>query len=244
MRLCLKAAAYLLVLCILPQVASAEEDFTMEEDSTYQTDDSVFDILNITSELFLGLDTDQENITVILVDGDMNITSIGNWFGVALIEYSYMDNGTQVNGTWTLNVTPVNDEPTVLNISLSGDPGVLDNPVTYSVSYLDVDGDDIKVSWFIDEEPAGEGDSVTRYIFPDQRNLTVIIDDGNGGTDSMSVSIHTVPPEGWGDRPDNTRNRIIFWVIFGSAGLILLAAAAWVILTPEKRRGEGISNEK
>jgi len=238
MKFLVKVVTGLIVLAVLSRTVSAEEDFTMEEDSSFQTEITIFEILNVSSEEFLGLTSYQENVAVSLVDGYLNITTTGNWNGVASIGYNYIENGTSVAKKWTLNVTPVNDAPEVLNISLSGDPEELENPVTYSVSYIEVDGDAITVTWSIDNLPAGEGDAVTRYVFPDQRNLTVIIDDGNGGTDTMSVTIHTVPPEGWGDEPDNTRNRIIFWVIFGSAGLILLAAATWVILAPSKKRSD------
>ncbi|MGA1793887.1 MAG: hypothetical protein ACMUHM_08050 [Thermoplasmatota archaeon] len=241
MKFLAKVLISLIALTFLFGGVSAEEDFIMEEDSAFQTEETIYDLLDITGDMFLGLDSDQENITVSLVDGYLNITSTGNWYGIALIGYNYVENGTLVDGAWALNVTPVNDAPEILDISLSGDPENLANPVTCSVSYLDVDGDDIMVSWFLDEETAGEGETITRYIFPDQNNLTVVIDDGNGGTDSLSTTIHTIPPEGWGDEPDNTRNRIIFWIIFGSAGLILIAAAAWVILAPSKPKREGDS---
>ncbi|MBN1539888.1 MAG: hypothetical protein JW939_07070 [Candidatus Thermoplasmatota archaeon] len=241
MRLKLFGPSFILVLLLLSSVVSGEDDFTMEEDSTFQTDMSVYELLNISSDKFLGLGSDQENVTVSIIGGFLTITSTGNWYGAALIDYNYIEDDTLVDKAWTLNVTPVNDAPEIINITLSGDPDNLENPVTYSVSFTDVDGDEVKVSWTLDGEDAGEGDSVTRYIFPDQNNLTVIIDDDNGGTDSMSISIYTVPPEGWGDQPDNTRNRIIFWSIFGSAGLLLLAAIVWVMLSPseKKEKGEG-----
>ncbi|MGA1820340.1 MAG: hypothetical protein ACMUHU_04950 [Thermoplasmatota archaeon] len=238
MKFIAAAAFCLIALTVLLGAASAETELVMEEDSSFQTDRPLHEILNTSEEAEITIGPMNENITIRIVDGFLNITSSGNWFGITLIFYGYIDGGIATDGALRLNVTPVNDAPEILGISLSGDHDNLNNPVTYSVSCIDVDGDDLKITWFLDEETAGEGETVTRYIFPDQNNLTVIIDDGNGGTDSMSAAIRTIPPEGWGDEPDNTRNRIIFWVIFGSAGLILLAAAAWVMMAPAGRRSE------
>ncbi|MGA1873376.1 MAG: hypothetical protein ACMUHY_06860 [Thermoplasmatota archaeon] len=238
------AVLLLLSLFLTTQSASGEEDFSMKEDSSFQTDVRAYDILNISGDTFLGVLSYQENVTVTLVDGFLNFTAIGDWNGVAVIGYNYIEDATLVDGNWTLNVIPVNDAPVILGIVLSGDPSNLSNPVTYGVECTDVDGDELVISWFLGEDTAGEGASQTRYVFPDQNELTVIVDDGNGGIDSLTVEIHTIPPEGWGDEPDNTRNRLIFWFIFGSAGTIFLAASFWVMfMGGRKDRGSMIQQE-
>ncbi|MBN1389416.1 MAG: hypothetical protein JXA22_02120 [Candidatus Thermoplasmatota archaeon] len=219
-----------LVICLLSSIVSAEDDFTIEEDSSLLSEESVNEILGLDNDTVVSIYTYDENITISLVDGHLNIMTAVDWNGITLIGYNYIEDHTLVDGAWTLNVTPVNDAPEIINITLSGDPDNLENPVTYSVVYMDADGDEIMVSWSLGEDDAGEGVTVTRYVFPDQNDLTVVVDDGNGGSDTMNISIHTIPPKGWGDEPDNTRNRIIFWSIFGSAGLILLVAVWWVVL--------------
>jgi hypothetical protein len=220
---------------ITPLMGSAEEAIVMNEDSTFQTDLTVNQMLEIRNETMVEIGTYQENVTVKLVNGHLNITTQNNWFGVFTIFYGYMEDNISWDGVWSVNVTPVNDDPEILKITLSGDPGSLENPVSYGVSYSDIDGDPITVKWYLDDEEITSGDQGHRYIYPDQNNLTVVIDDGNGGTDSMTVTIHTIPPEGWGEEPDNTKNRVIFWIIFGTAGIILLAAMVWVLFRPESK---------
>ena len=138
----------------------------------------------------------------------------------------------------------MNDAPEILDVTLNGDPASLENPVIYNISYFDVDGDPISIKWYLDGEEMSTGAHGQRYIYPDQNNLTVVIDDGNGGIDSMTVIVHTIPPEGWGDEPDNTRNRIIFWTIFGTAGVILLAAMVWVLFRPEYRERDDHGSQR
>jgi hypothetical protein len=228
-------AILILILLVIPIAASANNDFTMEEDSSFQTDARVNDILNLENETIVTILTQQEELSIRLLDGYLNITSTGDWYGIATIGYNYIENGTMADGEWTVNVTPMNDDPLIENVTLSGDPSSLANPVTYSVSYSDIDGDSITIKWYLEEEEIGSDDQGQRYIYPDQNNLTVVIDDGNGGMDSRTLVINTIPPEGWEDESDNTKNRVIFWIIFGTAGIILLAAMVWVLFQPESK---------
>jgi hypothetical protein len=212
----------------------------MDEDSTYQSERTLNEIFGLNNETQIEIDITNENATAILINGRVNITTHSNWNGFFLISYIYNQSGNITEGSFQVNVTPVNDAPSILDITLSGDPSSLENPVTYNVTYSDIDGDNITVTWYLDEEEIGSQDQGQRYIFPDQNNLTVVIDDGNGGTDSRTIVINTIPPEGWGDEPDNTKNRMIFWIIFGTAGIILLAAMVWVLFKPEKKDRKGM----
>jgi hypothetical protein len=100
-----------------------------------------------------------------------------------------------------------------------------------------MDGDQLEIIWYIDQEKIGEGPDIQYYIYPGRKNLTVVVDDGSGGTVSTWIDIDPLPPPGWGEEPDNTRNRIIFWSIFGSGGLIFAALTAWVFLSRGKDEG-------
>jgi hypothetical protein len=219
-----------IILLILLVSGSVSADIILDEDSWTVYDPYLDGMLTDEDLEELVIDTSDSDLIVEVQEGKLNISSRYDQYGEFFITI-YNDTGPIV-----INVTikPVNDDPEITNITLSGDPDSLINPVAFSVSFIDIDEDLISVTWYLDEEEIGNGMEGQRYIYPDQNNLTVVIDDGNGGTDSMSVTLHTIPPEGWGDEPDNTKNRIIFWTIFGSAGLILLAAMIWVLFKPEK----------
>lgn len=232
------------ILLATPVKASTEVLITMDEDSTFQSEITLNEILGLNNETKIEISTINENVTATMINGYVNITTHSNWNGFFLISYIYNQTGNITEGSFRINVTPVNDDPLIENITLSGDPSSLVNPVTYSVSYSDIDGDSITIKWYLDEEEIGGEDQGQRYIYPDQNNLTVVIDDGNGGTDSRTLVINTIPPEGWEDESDNTKNRVIFWIIFGTAGIILLAAMVWVLFRPESKEGKETPSQK
>jgi hypothetical protein len=106
--------------------------------------------------------------------------------------------------------------------------GVLINPLKASVSFPDMENSTIR--WFLDGDEIGIGPSIQRFVYPGLHNLTLEIEYQNGTVFTRSFDLDPVPPPGYNDEPDNTRNRIIFWSIFGTGGLIFAAAAAWIWL--------------
>jgi hypothetical protein len=124
------------------------------------------------------------------------------------------------------------------NIIITGIPqdGRIENPLNATISFEDPDGDNVSVTWLLDGEEIGKGYSIIRYIYPGRKNLTAVLDDNNGSVIQVSRIVDPVPPPGWGDKPDNRRNELIFWTIFGSGGLIFALAAAWIWLKKEKDR--------
>lgn len=229
------AILIIFLLAIIPSSTSGLVVVRMNEDSSFQMNETVHKIFNLTENTTFQMEMIPDIIEVNEVEGSLNFTPVENWFGLFEISFTFNTSGNITYDMILVNVTNVNDDPTIQEILLNGDPSTLANPVAAILNYTDIDSDDVEIIWYLDEEEIGKGETVQRYIYPDQNNLTVVIDDGNGGMDSMTVTIHTIPPKGWGDGPDNTKNRIIFWIIFGSAGTILLAAMIWVLFRPESK---------
>jgi len=130
-----------------------------------------------------------------------------------------------------------NSPPMIMNIVGIPDDGILTGPLNASVEWKDDDNDTVTVRWLLDGEQIGEGASITRYIYPGKKNLTVTLDDGNGGLASRSWTLDPAPPEGWDDGTDNTSNRIIFWTIFGLGGLFFAVVLVWYYLRITLGRG-------
>ncbi len=119
------------------------------------------------------------------------------------------------------------------NIEITGIPsdGRIENPLNASVTFTDPDGDEVTTTWLLDGEEIGSGNSIQRYVYPGRHNLTVVLDDGNGSVVQVSRTLDPIPPPGWNDEPDNRRNELIFWSIFGAGGMIFGAVAAWIWLS-------------
>ncbi len=119
------------------------------------------------------------------------------------------------------------------DIEIIGIPsdGRIENPLNASVTFSDPDGDEVNITWLLDGEEIGTGNSIQRYVYPGRHNLTVVLDDGNGSVVQVSRILDPIPPSGWNDEPNNNKNDLIFWSIFGAGGIIFGAVAAWIWLS-------------
>ncbi len=124
----------------------------------------------------------------------------------------------------------------VLGIPLDGK---LINPLNASVVIDDRSEDNLMISWHLDGGKVAEGEHIQRYIYPGTHNLTITIEDEEGGSISRSFLLDPVPPPGWGEEPDNERNMTIFWIIFGAGGLVFAGVAAWIWIKKDDDRGTG-----
>ena len=121
-----------------------------------------------------------------------------------------------------------NDPPRILSLSAPQN-GTIDNPLNISIVAQDPENGNLTYSWYLDGELIGEGPGLTYYLFPGARNVTLVISDPEGNSISRSWVFSATPPPGWGDRPDNDRNRAIFWSIFGIFGTILILVLAFIL---------------
>ncbi len=121
------------------------------------------------------------------------------------------------------------DEPPRINTVEGPGNGTIENPLNITIDAMDPEGGNLTFIWYLDGERIGEGARFTYSLFPGARNVTVIISDQTGNSITRSWVFSAEPPPGWGDRPDNARNRLIFWAIFGISGFVLVLVLSYML---------------
>lgn len=233
MRWNLPVPALTAILLLFCGTASADDTITMEEDS-YELTPVLSDLFGLDTVYNLTLSSNEGNVKARAEGDRINISSGGNWYGTCELTYRYDDGSDNHNGSMAVEVTPVNDPPEILNVDHNLEGEVLKNPFNATVKARDVDGDPLTYLWLLDGEEIPGDRNITYYIYPNERNLTLVVSDGKGGETTMSWNVEADPPPGWGEKPDNSRNRLIFWVIFGSGGLIFTGGLVWVYFSGKR----------
>lgn len=128
--------------------------------------------------------------------------------------------------------------------SVTGIPGDgrLINPLRATINVTDPEN--ATITWFLDGEEIGTGTTIQRYVYPGLHNLTVKIEYDNGTIISRTFELDPVPPPGWEEEPDNRKNRIIFWLIFGSGGIVFAAFAAWLWLKKDDKDPTNLQDQR
>ncbi|MCB2080229.1 MAG: tandem-95 repeat protein [Novosphingobium sp.] len=132
-------------------------------------------------------------------DGTYTYTPDADYNGTDSLSYTITDGTDSVDVTVPITINPVNDDPDFG--ADSADISLEENTVfSGSVSAADVDGDDLTYSL---GDAASNGDAVVNedgtYTYtPDTDfsgtdSYTVLVSDGNGGTDELTVNV-TVDP--------------------------------------------------
>ncbi|MGY5865609.1 MAG: Ig-like domain-containing protein, partial [Candidatus Thorarchaeota archaeon] len=181
-------------------------------DDAYSTnEDTVLQVDATTGVLENDNDIDGDALTVQLVsgpshgsltlnvDGTFTYTPEANWFGEDSFEYEVSDGALTDTATVTITVNPVNDAPMATDDEVSTNE---DTPVTIDVLANDNDIDSIFLTVVSATAPSHgtvtiNADGTLTYL-PDADyhgpdSFTYTVDDGDGATDSATVSI-TVNP--------------------------------------------------
>ncbi|EPT9250013.1 Ig-like domain-containing protein [Photobacterium damselae] len=157
-------------------------------------------------------DADGDDLTFELVDGSeptngqVTVNPDGSWEYVPNPEFNGEDSFTVVvddgNGgtdtiTVTVNVTPVNDAPIGEDVSAETQE---ETAVTGQLTATDVDGDDLTFKPGTNPENGSvtiNADGSWEYVpnpeFNGEDSFTVVVDDGNGGTDTITVTVNVTP---------------------------------------------------
>ncbi|MGE0039656.1 MAG: Ig-like domain-containing protein [Vicinamibacterales bacterium] len=142
------------------------------------------------------------NGTVALVAGQVVFTPAPDFSGTASFTYTVDDgNGGTATATVTVDVTPVNDPPTAVDDAATTpeDVALTLAPATLVGNDTDPDGDTLSVT--------AVGDAVNGTValvagqvvftpapgFSGPASFTYTADDGNGGTDTATVSVDVTP---------------------------------------------------
>ncbi|HIF9463336.1 TPA: Ig-like domain-containing protein, partial [Photobacterium damselae] len=139
-------------------------------------------------------------------NGSVTINADGSWEYVPNPDFNGEDSFTVVvddgNGgtdtiTVTVNVTPVNDAPVGENVSAETQE---DTAVTGQLTATDVDGDKLTfkpgsdpTNGQVTVNPDGSWEYVPNPDFNGEDSFTVVVDDGNGGTDTITVTVNVTP---------------------------------------------------
>ncbi|WIG77007.1 tandem-95 repeat protein [Photobacterium damselae] len=139
-------------------------------------------------------------------NGSVTVNPDGSWEYVPNTDFNGEDSFTVVvddgNGgsdtiTVTVNVTPVNDAPVGDNVSAETQE---DTAVTGQLTATDVDGDNLTFKPGTNPEngsvtvnPDGSWEYVPNTDFNGEDSFTVVVDDGNGGTDTITVTVNVTP---------------------------------------------------
>ncbi|HIF9229086.1 TPA: tandem-95 repeat protein, partial [Photobacterium damselae] len=139
-------------------------------------------------------------------NGSVTINADGSWEYVPNPDFNGEDSFTVVvddgNGgtdtiTVTVNVTPVNDAPVGEDVSAETQE---DTAVTGQLTATDVDGDNLTfkpgsdpTNGQVTVNPDGSWEYVPNPDFNGEDSFTVVVDDGNGGTDTITVTVNVTP---------------------------------------------------
>ncbi|WP_341495961.1 Ig-like domain-containing protein [Photobacterium damselae subsp. damselae] len=139
-------------------------------------------------------------------NGSVTVNPDGSWEYVPNPDFNGEDSFTVVvddgNGgtdtiTVTVNVTPVNDAPVGENVSAETQE---DTAVTGQLTATDVDGDSLTfkpgsdpTNGSVTVNPDGSWEYVPNTDFNGEDSFTVVVDDGNGGTDTITVTVNVTP---------------------------------------------------
>ncbi|HIF9543572.1 TPA: Ig-like domain-containing protein, partial [Photobacterium damselae] len=139
-------------------------------------------------------------------NGSVTVNPDGSWEYVPNSDFNGEDSFTVVvddgNGgtdtiTVTVNVTPVNDAPVGENVTTETQE---ETAVTGQLTATDVDGDNLTFKPGTNPEngsvtvnPDGSWEYVPNADFNGEDSFTVVVDDGNGGTDTITVTVNVTP---------------------------------------------------
>ncbi|HIF9162953.1 TPA: Ig-like domain-containing protein, partial [Photobacterium damselae] len=139
-------------------------------------------------------------------NGSVTINSDGSWEYVPKPDFNGEDSFTVLvddgNGgtdtiTVTVNVTPVNDAPVGEDVSAETQE---ETAVTGQLTATDADGDNLTFkpgsnpeNGSVTVNPDGSWEYVPNTDFNGEDSFTVVVDDGNGGTDTITVTVNVTP---------------------------------------------------
>ena len=184
--------------------ATTDEDTAVTIDvKANDTDVDQGDTLTITNV------TTPANGTAVVDNGQVKYTPAPNYNGPDSFSYTVSDgNGETATATVNVTVTPVNDVPSVGDIT-GASSAIEGESKTYTVTGTDDDGDTLTYAWTVKSGAANENitsgtathTATVKFLDgPGSVNLQVVVSDGHGGQvtknlDSNLISVTNVDPD-------------------------------------------------
>ena len=158
---------------------------------------SATDVENDT--LTFSANVDSDNVTASVVGDVLTLTPANNWSGVATITVTVSDgNGGTDTETFTLTVDSTNDAP---EFGVCGDQTTPeDTPISVTVPATDGDGDNLTYGGSssnpnvtVTVGVGGQFALTPALNWNGQTTITITVNDGNGGSDSLSFLLTVTP---------------------------------------------------
>jgi hypothetical protein len=186
-------------------VVNAVNDAPIAENGPMVLDEDIVSSIDL-ADLISDVDGDNLSISIsastsngILVNSSGTIyefTPTLNYYGTDLFKYTVDDgNGLSAEGTVTILIDPVNDDPIANNSPMSLDEDTVSS-INLADLIFDVDGDDLSISISADTSNGilvNIGAEIYEYTpnpdYEETDSFTYTVDDGNGGNAAGTVTI-------------------------------------------------------
>jgi 2',3'-cyclic-nucleotide 2'-phosphodiesterase (5'-nucleotidase family) len=178
----------------------------------------------------------------------LNIGGKADWNGIENISIRGTRSWMEIILNISVNVTPVNDLPVILNFDVEGND-TLGWPTTMTASVTDPDipyGDSLTISWiqrFHGE--IGTGESFTHTFQAGTHNITLRVTDTTGNFTERYFEVYKVPKNGGDgiDNPDKNKTDdddggvsvIAILLIVGAVDVVILAGIGLLIYLRNKK---------
>ena len=181
-----------------PPILTDPDDETTAEDTPIIVDLDGTDIEDDDSTLTYTV-TNSPNITGIIVDDQLTLTSTPNWHGTETITVTVTDmDGATDRQTFDVTVSPVNDPPVL--IDPADQTTAEDTPIIVDLDGTDIEDDDTTLTYTVTNSPNITGiivdDELTLTSTPNwhgTETITVTVTDKDGSTDTQTFDV-TVNP--------------------------------------------------
>lgn len=171
----------------------------------------------------------EDNVSARSEGSRIVVTASGDWHGTAMLDIDDGNTSAQVK----VIVEPVNDPPIV---RIEGDPAThsITGFIDMVATGIDPEGKEVLYRWEIDDVIVSTGPHLRYHIMPGTSNLTLTVTDEDGMYSAIFWDLDPRTPGGWEEDIDEHRNRLTYWVIFGSSGSIFFAAVLWILVRNRK----------
>jgi hypothetical protein len=150
-----------------PVVVAELEELEMDEDTVLETDQSLGYVFYDADLDPLAFDvTSSENLDIAInEDGTVVITPAPNWNGDEVVTFTASDGIETTGYDITVEVIAVNDPVIIESTTPGDDRAFMDEGETlnFSVVAIDVDGDDIMYTWYINGRLYSQGGETLRF---------------------------------------------------------------------------------
>lgn len=186
-------------------------------------------------DLGLGPDviitSSDENVSASAEGARIVVTASGDWHGTAMLD---IDDGS-ITVQVKVIVEPVNDPPI---IRIEGDPASHSSTgsIDLVATGIDPEGKGVHYRWEIDGMVVSTEPHLRYHVMPGSSNLTLTVTDEDGMYSALFWELDPRTPVGWEEDIDEHRNRITYWVIFGSSGSIFVGALVWILIWNKKEK--------